>query len=175
MPSRLWIVAVFVTCSLALQAADTAWLRGWERAQQQRPAQLATKSQIAPPEEPGARMVIHGQVLQTDGTPLADAVVFAYHTDRKGLYDRRDAGPHSWRLRGWALTDASGRFEFDTIRPAEYPGGNAPPAHVHFTITAPDGKRYFGRDLHPDEVTARRDHGADHVEHVLKLEQSRTF
>jgi protocatechuate 3,4-dioxygenase beta subunit len=170
------LVTALVTLAATVQAADTAWLRGWERAQQQRPAQLDSRAQIAPREEPGTRMVIHGRVLQADGrTPLAGAVVFAYHTDRMGLYDQREAGPHSWRLRGWARTDDEGHFEFDTIRPAEYPGGNAPPAHVHFTITTPDGGRYFGRDLHPDEVKQRRENDADHVEHVLKIDTNRAF
>lgn len=176
MRSRLWIVPALFALSPLLHAQDAGWVRGWERAQQDRPAELAPQARIAPPEEPGTRMVIHGQVVQEDGkTPLVGAVVFAYHTDRNGLYDRADAGPHSWRLRGWAVTDESGRFQFDTIRPAEYPGGNAPPAHVHFTITAPNGTRYFGRDLHPDEVNARRENGADHVEHVLTLQRGRTF
>jgi hypothetical protein len=62
--------------------------------------------------------------------------VFAYHTDHTGLYDEPSKGPHSWRLRGWARTDANGRFDFDTIRPAPYPGRNVA-AHVHLSIEGP--------------------------------------
>ena len=49
-------------------------------------------------------------------TPLAGALVFAYHTDRHGLYNPNQA-THSWRLRGAVRTAADGSFEFQTIRP----------------------------------------------------------
>ena len=59
--------------------------------------------------------------------------MFAYHTDATGRYDVPSAAAHSWRLRGWVKTDADGRFEFTTIRPAPYPSRNTA-AHVHLTI-----------------------------------------
>jgi protocatechuate 3,4-dioxygenase beta subunit len=173
--SMLLLLTTTVTFAGAAQGADQDWLRAWERVQQERPADLSWRGRIAPDTEPGTPMVIQGRVLLEDGTtPAASAVVFAYHTDRRGLYDRREAGPHSWRLRGWARTDNDGRFEFATIRPAPYPSSNVP-AHVHFTIVTAGGDRYSGRDLHPDEVKARPRGGVDHVEHVLTIEPSRRF
>lgn len=158
------------------QGPDREWLRAWERVQQARPGTVTSQARIAPPGEPGSPLVIHGRVLQADGkTPVASAIVFAYHTDREGLYDRREAGPHSWRLRGWARADADGRFVFTTIKPAEYPVPDAPPAHVHFTIVTSDGARYHGRDLHPDQVPSRREKEADAVDHVLTIDPARRF
>jgi protocatechuate 3,4-dioxygenase beta subunit len=138
--------AATVTCLLAFAAGlsaaqDAAWVRAWEQAQAARPGAIASDSRIAPPDEPGTQMVIDGRVMQPDGrTPAANVTVFAYQTDANGLYDDPANGPHSWRLRGWARTDAQGRFVFRTIRPAPYPA-NRIPAHVHFTIEGPTLQR----------------------------------
>ena len=122
---------------LASAAQDVEFLRALERAQRDRPTRLGSHARIAPASEPGTPLIIHGRVFAADGsTPAPDVVVFAYHTDATGRYDRPEAGPHSWRLRGWAKTDGDGRFEFATIRPAPYPSGRAA-AHVHLSLEAP--------------------------------------
>ena len=43
----------------------------------------------------------------------------------------------------WAKTDAEGRFEFATIRPAPYPNRRTA-AHVHLTIEGPGVPRQSG-------------------------------
>ena len=84
-------------------------------------------------------------MVDNDGSsPVAGAVVFAYQTDRDGLYDR--PGRTGWRLRGWARTDADGRFEFATIRPGAYPGRRIA-AHIHVGIDGPPGRRHVLRDV----------------------------
>jgi protocatechuate 3,4-dioxygenase beta subunit len=140
--SRLLACGVLLSCSLPAIAQDLEFLRALEDAQRARPEQLAPSARIAPESEPGTPLVVHGRAFDTDGrTPLADAVVFAYHTDREGHYDRRGAPAHSWRLRGWAKTGADGRFEFRTIRPAPYPGRQIS-AHIHLTLYTADGAGY---------------------------------
>ena len=139
--SRFLVAAALLLLSCAARAEDREFLRALDDAQRARPALLTSTARIAPETEPGAPLIVHGRVFAADGrTPLAGAVVFAYHTDRTGLYDRRGAPPHSWRLRGWAKTDAEGRFEFRTIRPAPYPGGKVA-AHIHIVLYSPDGAR----------------------------------
>jgi protocatechuate 3,4-dioxygenase beta subunit len=116
---------------------DVEYLEALERAQRDRPRVLSSKGRIAPTGEPGTPFVIHGRVFRGDGrTPAPDMIVFAYHTDATGRYDAPSASPHSWRLRGWVKTDADGRFEFRTIRPAPYPNRKTA-AHVHFAIEGP--------------------------------------
>jgi protocatechuate 3,4-dioxygenase beta subunit len=116
---------------------DVEYLQALERAQRDRPRVLTANGRIAPAAEPGTPLVIHGRVFRADGTtPAPDLIVFAYHTDATGHYDVPSAGPHSWRLRGWVKTDADGRFEFTTIRPAPYPNRTTA-AHVHLTIEGP--------------------------------------
>jgi protocatechuate 3,4-dioxygenase beta subunit len=139
------LATLFVT-SATLAAQDTQYIRAVERAQQQRPAALVSTARIAPPSEPGSPLVVRGRVLGLNGAPAANAVIFAYQTDRGGLYDKPENGPHSWRLRGWVRTDADGRFTFETIRPGSYPNSNNPP-HVHFTAFLADGTRYHAGEL----------------------------
>jgi protocatechuate 3,4-dioxygenase beta subunit len=138
-------VTLLVTCS-GVFAQDVEYIRAIERAQQQRPASLAASGRIAPAAEPGTPLVVRGQLLDVNGSPVENAIVFAYHTDRGGLYDARENGPHSWRLRGWVKTGNDGRFTFETIRPGSYPGTNNPP-HVHFTAFLAGGQRYHAGEL----------------------------
>ena len=59
------------------------------------------------------------------GKPVPGVDVFAYQTDQHGIYAAPGAAD-PWRLKGWAVTDAQGRFEFRTIRPAAYPSNTVP-------------------------------------------------
>ena len=155
------VVLTLAGTGAALFAQDKEYIRAMDRAQEERPAQLTSRTRIAPETEPGRPFRIVGRLLRLDGSPAADAVVFAYHTDGEGLYDRKGKGPHSWRLRGWAKTDSDGRFTFETIRPGAYPNTNIAP-HVHFTAFFPGGDRYHFPDFNlsakpaggePEEVT----------------------
>jgi protocatechuate 3,4-dioxygenase beta subunit len=136
------IIALVVTLLATTSAtALVAQQQQWEDAQKLKPAHLTSHERIAPANEPGTPLTIHGWCSTPQGKPAAGVEVFAYHTDRTGLY----SAPHAadpWRLKGWAVTDAEGRFEFRTIRPAPYP--NRPiPAHVHVTLSAACCGRQF--------------------------------
>lgn len=191
----LALVAV-VLAALPAAAQDVQFIRALEEAQRARPAQLSSTARIAPESEPGSPLVVHGRAFAEDGrTPLANAIVFAYHTDTAGLYDRPGTAANSWRLKGWAKTGADGRFEFRTIRPGAYPSRNIA-AHIHVTLFAPDGARYHGTELHFDNDplvpaaereetkrdamfgpvrTVRRDGAVEHVDYNVRVEPSRKF
>lgn len=145
----LWLLSVAgigLKGGTALSAQDVEYGRAMDRAQKAQPSTIGTKTRIAPPDEPGDPLVVRGRLLSLEGAAAAGAVVFAYHTNRGGIYDDPSRGPHSWRLRGWARTDTEGRFTFETIRPGAYPGGTIPP-HIHFTPFLADGKRYHTPQL----------------------------
>jgi protocatechuate 3,4-dioxygenase beta subunit len=154
-----WVAVL--SSRLGLSAQDVQYARAMDRAQDSRPSNLGAKARIAPASEPGDPLIVHGQLRDLGGAAAAGAIVFAYHTDRGGLYDEPSKGPHSWRLRGWARTDADGRFTFETMRPGAYPGGNIPP-HVHFTAFLPDG-RYHTPQLN---LPAARQAAAGQVEEI---------
>src|SRR6202008_727886 len=77
-------------------------------------------------------------------------------TDKDGHYDRPGAGPHSWRLKGWARTDADGRFEFTTIRPGAYPNRQVA-EHIHVNFFLENGRRYWdGLEFDDDPLVTDR-------------------
>jgi protocatechuate 3,4-dioxygenase beta subunit len=138
---------LFLLAALPAIAQDHEFIRAVEDAQRARPAKLSASARIAPESEPGTALVVHGRAFAADGrTPLAGAVVFAYHTDRQGVYDRPGTPAHSWRLKGWAKTGDDGRFEFRTIRPGPYPGRQTA-AHIHLILFTADGARYHTGDV----------------------------
>lgn len=87
--------------------------------------------------EDGEPMVISGTVYKTDGKTVApNTLIYFYHTDKFGIYGREGQPKHG-RFRGWMLTDAKGRYEFASIRPASYPNSTQS-QHVHMTLTTLD-------------------------------------
>jgi protocatechuate 3,4-dioxygenase, beta subunit len=133
----------------SLSQADPFWLRSWNEAQQSRPERMASAGRIASATEPGVPLVIQGQVVKPDGrTPAEGVVVHAYHRDQRGFdFGLNDREMTTWRLQGWVRTDARGRFEFQTIRPAPDHMGREG-AHVHFTSVSPEFGRQWARTVY---------------------------
>lgn len=126
------------------RVTDQHYLNLYHSSQKARPTTLTSTARIAPADERGEPLRIAGTLIDTDGrTPARGAVIFAYHTDVTGEYDRPGGG---WRLKGWARTDADGRFTFDTIVPAPYPNRSTP-AHVHVCVEPGDGTRRTLKDV----------------------------
>lgn len=87
----------------------------------------------------GEPIIISGTVFKADGkTPAPNTLIYFYHTDKYGIYGREGQPKHG-RFRGWMLTDAKGRYEFASIRPASYPNSTQS-QHVHMTITTLDSR-----------------------------------
>jgi protocatechuate 3,4-dioxygenase beta subunit len=154
MNCRLWIVAMAaLACGGA--AAEVPIVgqpcEGCEAVFQGMPYELGAEARIAPASEPGEPLVIDGVVRRADGSPAAGIVVYAYQTDASGIYPRAEApvgaaGRRHGRLRGWAKSDAEGRFRFVTVRPAGYPGTTIP-QHVHLHVIEPRRCTYYIDDL----------------------------
>jgi protocatechuate 3,4-dioxygenase beta subunit len=115
------------------------------------PAGITSHARIAPLSEPGEPLTISGRVTGPDGRPRAGIIVFAYHTDRLGIYPpplppRSTASDAEGRLRGWARTDAQGHYVFETIRPGSYPHTHNP-QHVHMHVIEPGCGTYYIKEL----------------------------
>jgi catechol 1,2-dioxygenase len=108
--------------------------------------------------EPDATlMFLEGVVRDTQGAPVAGAVVDLWHANTRGNYSYFDQSQSDYNLRRRIVTDAEGRYRARSIVPSGY--GCAPdgptqeclnllgrhgqrPAHIHFFISAP-GHRHL--------------------------------
>ncbi len=97
----------------------------------------------------GPRFLVTGRVLTPQCQPVANALVDFWHADEAGEYDNR-----GFRYRGHQFTDAEGRYRFETIVPAVYPGRTR---HYHVKVQ-PKGGRILTTQLYfPNEPANRRD------------------
>jgi protocatechuate 3,4-dioxygenase beta subunit len=87
----------------------------------------------------GTVLHLTGRVTDGSAQPVADALVEIWQCDVYGRYLRpADDSPgqrdDNFQGYGEARTDASGNYEFRTIRPVAYAGR---PPHIHFQVSHP--------------------------------------
>lgn len=91
----------------------------------------------------GQRIIVHGRLLDGDGTPIPNSLVEIWQANAGGRYrhdrDRWDSAlDPNFDGAGRTLTDSEGRYEFITIKPGAYPWRNHHnawrPAHIHFSV-----------------------------------------
>jgi len=112
----------------------------------------------------GIALVLALRLSAVTGTacaPLAGASVDVWHCDATGLYSDED-GLHtkeSQFLRGYQVSDASGRVRFATIYPGAYRGRAV---HIHFKVRVPrhDRRDEFTSQLYFDDALTDRVHKA---------------
>lgn len=100
----------------------------------------------------GEDMVISGRILDTEGKPIADAVIDVWQANDEGFYDVQQKGIQpDFNLRGVFRTGADGKYWFRAVKPKFYPIpddgpvgkmlgalGRHPyrPAHLHYILKA---------------------------------------
>ncbi|MSO65022.1 MAG: hypothetical protein EXQ85_04355 [Alphaproteobacteria bacterium] len=105
----------------------------------------------------GDRLRLAGRVLDRDGRPLTGATVEIWQADHQGIYrhpnkPRRQAVDAAFQGWGGVVTDAGGRYEFQTIVPVPYTR-RAP--HIHARILASDRRELITQLYlkgHPDNA-----------------------
>lgn len=112
-------------------------------------APVSWQTRVAPDTAQGQPLQISGTVYESDGkTPAPNVLMYFYHTNAQGYYAKLGTEPrtsHAWwhgYSRGWLKTDARGRYQINTIRPAPYPR-QAVPAHIHFYVKAPSQRTCY--------------------------------
>jgi protocatechuate 3,4-dioxygenase beta subunit len=70
-------------------------------------------------------------VLTADCKPVAHALLDFWQANAQGQYDNS-----GYTLRGHLFTDASGRYQVETVVPGLYPGRTE---HIHVKVQAPNG------------------------------------
>lgn len=108
------------------------------------------RKEMFPEGTPGKQIRLSGQVLNTSGKLIKDAIVDFWVADPDGVYDNQDkdgnpfplpTDKHKYRCR--VVTDESAEYLVDLLRPGNYPldgKGNMRPAHIHVRIKAPGYK-----------------------------------
>jgi protocatechuate 3,4-dioxygenase beta subunit len=113
---------------------------------------LAAGESILLRDEDSEPLEMHGHVTDSQGRPIANALMEIWQTAPNQLYDVQDEDQPEGHLRASFRTDAVGAYRFRTIMPVSYPipndgpagqlldaMGRHPfrPAHIHFMISAP--------------------------------------
>jgi catechol 1,2-dioxygenase len=127
----------------------------------------------------GETLIMHGQVRDEAGAPIAGAIVDVWHANTLGAYSVFDPSQSPYNNRRRIQTGADGAYRFRSIVPKGYavpPQGSTAgllagvgrhgrrPAHIHFFVSAP-GRRHLTTqinidgdpDLHDDFAYATRD------------------
>ena len=117
-------------------------------------------------DQAGHTLVMHGTVYAADGKPLPNATVEVWHANTKGFYSHFDptGEQQPFNMRRTIVTDAQGRYKFQSIVPVGYgcpPDGPTQallnqlgrhgnrPAHIHFFVTA-EGHRKLTTQINID-------------------------
>ena len=124
---------------------------GCEAAWERDPNTRRPSVSLASAEEPGEPFLLRGTVYKADGrTPAPGIVIYIHHTNAAGVYGN-GSNESVWsrrhgRLRGWLKTGTDGRYEVQTVKPGQYPGGTDP-AHIHLTVWERDKDPYWIDDV----------------------------
>jgi catechol 1,2-dioxygenase len=112
----------------------------------------------------GEVLIMHGQVRDDAGQPIAGAIVDVWHANTLGAYSVFDTTQSAYNNRRRIQTGADGRYKFQSIVPSGYavpPGGATEtllaavgrhgrrPAHIHFFVSAP-GYRHLTTQINID-------------------------
>ena len=115
----------------------------------------------------GEDMVISGRILDTEGRPIADAVIDVWQANDEGFYDVQQKGIQpDYNLRGKFRTGPDGRYWFRAVKPKFYPIpddgtvgkllgalGRHPyrPAHLHYILQADGFETLTTHIFDPDD------------------------
>ncbi|WP_341709767.1 intradiol ring-cleavage dioxygenase [Limnobacter sp.] len=115
---------------------------------------------------PGEVLVFEGRVLSTACQSVAGAIVDLWSCDAQGVYDNS-----GFKLRGHQITDAQGRFRFETLMPGSY--GNSSfrrTPHLHVKVQGPGTPLLTTQLYFSDQPLNQRD-GFFNPALLVKIEQ----
>ncbi|WDZ79163.1 intradiol ring-cleavage dioxygenase (plasmid) [Ensifer adhaerens] len=118
-------------------------------------------------DQKGEDMVVGGHILDTEGRPIADAVIDVWQANDEGFYDVQQKGIQpEFNLRGVFRTGPDGQYWFRAVKPKYYPIPNDGPvgqmlehlgrhpnrpAHLHYIIKADGHETLITHIFDPDD------------------------
>ena len=115
---------------------------------------------------PGAGLIVRVSLEDVSGKPVVGAEIDVWHSSPEGLYENQDPSQAEMNLRGRFVSDAEGRFNFRSVKPAGYPipidgpvgelvratrRHHYRPAHLHFMVYKPGFKTLVSQVYSPDD------------------------
>ena len=104
---------------------------------------------------PGALLTLNFLVSRVSGsacTALSGAVIDVWHCDALGVYSDVDNARGQKFLRGYQMTDASGRAKFTTVYPGWYQGRAV---HIHFKIRPTSSSEFTSQLFFDDALSTQ--------------------
>jgi protocatechuate 3,4-dioxygenase beta subunit len=129
------------------------------------PATASGDSLVRSP-TPGPELLVRVSLEDASGKPVVGAEIDVWHSSPEGLYENQDSGQAEMNLRGRFVSDAEGRFDFRSVKPAGYPipvdgpvgelvratrRHHYRPAHLHFMVYKPGFKTLISQVYSPDD------------------------
>jgi len=126
----------------------------------------ASGSSLVRSPTPGPELLVRVSLEDASGKPVAGAEIDVWHSSPEGLYENQDPSQAEMNLRGRFISDAEGRFDFRTVKPAGYPipvdgpvgelvratrRHNFRPAHLHFMVFKSGFKTLISQVYSPDD------------------------
>ena len=133
---------------------------------------MASGDSIVRSPTPGEPVLVRAEVVDGDVRPVEGSEVDVWHASADGFYENQDPAQADMNLRGRFITDAAGRFELRTVKPAGYPipvsgpvgdllrlqgRHNMRPAHIHFLIAKGGFKTQFAQVYSADDPNLESD------------------
>jgi hydroxyquinol 1,2-dioxygenase len=131
---------------------------------------------------PGPALFVDAMFHDGSGQPIAGAEVDVWHSSPEGFYENQDPEQAEMNLRGKFFTDAAGRINFRSVKPAGYPipidgptgellraqgRHNMRPAHLHFLATKEGFKTLISQLYVPDDKYIETDAQFGVTRHLL--------
>lgn len=104
-------------------------------------ANAPLRTVLAANDEPGKRLILRGRALANDCvTPVSNVTIDLWAANAEGCYSGFEGCATergSMNLRGRAITNQMGEYEFETVFPGKYLNGSQyRPAHLHVKVRA---------------------------------------
>ena len=133
---------------------------------------IANGGSIILSDTPGTALHVRGRVVDLQRKPVSGAEIDVWQSSPVGLYENQDETQADMNLRGRLVSDADGRFDYWTVKPAGYPipidgvvgelvkaqgRRHYRPAHLHALIHKPGYKTIASQIYPPDDPDLHRD------------------